>query len=395
MTDVQQTQTNTAPVLFDTLPTDNGYVIGMIQLNAEKTLNALSLDMIDLIAAQLATWSTDDNVAMVFMHAAGEKAFCAGGDLQQLYQSMLSHHASEQRDDIRANQYACDFFEREYRLDYVIHTYPKPILCWGHGIVMGGGMGLMAGASHRVVTEKSRLAMPEIAIGLFPDVGGSYFLNQMPEKVGLFLALTGASINASDARLINLADYMIAQADKAQVLKTLQQQAWTNLQTKNGFLLDAILSDAQLKFAESSNAVQPGPIETHLTTIQALCNNDDIDQTIENIINHSSDDKWLAKAAASLKKGSPSSAHLADLLLHRAKNMSLADVFRMEYLAALHCAARPDFAEGIRALIIDKDQQPHWQPATHTEITPEWINGFINNPWPAEAHPLADLGSND
>ena len=391
MSDVQQTQTNAAPVLFDTLPTDNGHLIGMIQLNVEKTLNALSLEMIDLIAAQLAAWQDDDSIAMLFMHAAGEKAFCAGGDLQQLYQSMLSHHASANKDDIRANPYACDFFEREYRLDYLIHTYPKPILCWGHGIVMGGGMGLMAGASHRVVTEKSRLAMPEIAIGLFPDVGGSYFLNQMPDNVGLFLALTGAMINASDARFINLADYVIAQADKAQVLNTLQQQPWNNLHTKNGFLLDAILSDAQLKFAESSNAIQPGPIETQLTTIQALCNHDDIDQTIDAIIHHKSDDPWFAKASASLKKGSPSSAYLADLLLHRAQHMPLADVFRMEYIAALHCAARPDFAEGIRALLIDKDMQPTWQPATHADITPEWINGFIDSPWSAEAHPLADL----
>ena len=395
MTNVEQNQITTAPVLFDTLPTDNGHFIGMIQLNAEKTLNALSLDMIDLIAAQLATWSTDDTIAMVLMHAVGEKAFCAGGDLQNLYQSMLSHHASADKDDITANKYACDFFEREYRLDYVIHSYPKPILCWAHGIVMGGGMGLMAGASHRVVTEKSRLAMPEIGIGLFPDVGGSYFLNQMPEHVGLFLALTGAMINASDAKFINLADYVIAQTDKAQVIEALQKQPWTTLQTKNGFLLDAVLNDAQTSLAKSQNAVESGPIETQLQTIQTLCDQDNIDQVIDAIIHHRSDDKWLSKASASLKKGSPSSAHLANLLLNLAKEMSLADVFRMEYLAALHCAARPDFAEGIRALLIDKDLQPKWQPATHAEITAEWIHGFIDNPWSADTHPLADLGNNN
>lgn len=395
MSDTQQNPIHTAPVLFDTLPTDSGHFIGMIQLNVEKTLNALSLQMIDLMASQLAAWQNDDTIAMLFMHASGEKAFCAGGDLQQLYQSMRNHHISDQRDDITANQYACDFFEREYRLDYLIHTYPKPILCWGHGIIMGGGMGLMAGASHRVVTEKTRLAMPEIAIGLFPDVGGSYFLNQMPEGVGLFLALTGTMINASDARFINLADYVVAQGDKVQVLKTLQQQAWTSLSTKNGYLLDLILSDAQLKFAESSEAVQAGPIETELSTIQDLCNQDSIEQTIEAIINHSSDDKWFAKASASLAKGSPSSAYLADLLLHRAKNMKLADVFRMEYNAALHCAARPDFAEGIRALLIDKDLKPNWQPATHAEVSAEWVESFIDNPWPAGANPLTDLGHGD
>ncbi|HQV25151.1 MAG TPA: enoyl-CoA hydratase/isomerase family protein, partial [Acinetobacter sp.] len=144
------------PVLFETFVANNGRQIGVITLNAEKTLNALSLEMIDLMAEQLLAWSTDDNIAMVLMQAAGEKAFCAGGDLQNLYQSMRDHHASADKDDVRANQYACDFFNREYRLDYFIHTYPKPILCWGHGIVMGGGIGLMAGASHRVVTAKSR-----------------------------------------------------------------------------------------------------------------------------------------------------------------------------------------------------------------------------------------------
>ena len=217
----------------------------------------------------------------------------------------------------------------------------------------------------------------------------------MPENVGLFLALTGAMINASDARFINLADYVIAQADKAHVLKTLQQQPWNNLHTKNGFLLDAVLNDAQIRQAESQDAVAPGPIEIELKTIQGLCSQDDIDQIIDAIINHNSDDKWFAKASASLKNGSPSSAYLADLLLHRAKHMSLADVFRMEYIAALHCAARPDFAEGIRALIIDKDLKPNWQPATHADITPEWVNGYLNNPWSAQTHPLADLGHDD
>jgi len=219
-------QPNSQSVLFDTLTADNGSRIGIVTLNAEKTLNALSLEMIDLLAAQLAAWSSDTGIALVLFQAAGEKAFCAGGDLQNLYQSMLAHHASDQKDDVRANRYACDFFAREYRLDYLIHTYPKPILCWGHGIVMGGGIGLMAGASHRVVTEKSRLAMPEIGIGLFPDVGGTWFLNRMPGKLGLFLALTGAMINASDARFTKLADYAIAQADKQQVIAALLRQPW-------------------------------------------------------------------------------------------------------------------------------------------------------------------------
>lgn len=375
------------PVLFETFVANNGRQIGVITLNAEKTLNALSLDMIDLMAEQLALWSTDDNIALVLMQAAGEKAFCAGGDLQNLYQSMLTHHASVDKDDVRANQYACDFFNREYRLDYLIHTYPKPILCWGHGIVMGGGIGLMAGASHRVVTEKSRLAMPEIGIGLFPDVGGSYFLNRMPGKLGLFLALTGAMVNAADAKFVKLADYAIAQVDKAIVLEKLLQQPWGNTQVENSALLDRVL-----RGSETALEIAQGPLQIHFDAINVLCSKDDLNDIVDAIILLDPEDTWLKKAVASLKSGSPSSVHLANLLLNKTENSLLADVFRLEYLAALHCAARPDFAEGIRALLIDKDLKPQWQPATHAGMTEEWVNGFIENPWSEEAHPLADLG---
>lgn len=378
-----------APVLFERLHTDNGHCIGVITLNAEKTLNALSLEMIDLIAAQLLSWSIDDTIAIVLMQAAGDKAFCAGGDLQNLYQSMLTHHASADKDDIRANQYARDFFDREYRLDYFIHTYPKPILCWGHGIVMGGGIGLMAGASHRVVTEKSRLAMPEIGIGLFPDVGGSYFLNRMPGKLGLFLALTGAMINATDAKFTKLADYAIAQVDKPAVLKKLLQQPWGTSQTENSQLLDIVL-----RGSETTLEIITGPLQVHFEAINVLCSKDNLNEIVDAIITLDPEEAWLKKAVASLKAGSPSSVHLANLLLNCAANLSLADVFRLEYLAALHCAAHSDFAEGIRALLIDKDLKPKWQPATHVEITAEWVEGFIANPWSTETHPLADLGKN-
>ncbi len=376
-----------SPVLFGTLTADNGRRIGMITLNAEKTLNSLSLDMIDLIANQLETWANDEGLAIVILQAAGDKAFCAGGDLQNLYKSMLKHHASAERDDIRANQYARDFFDREYRLDYFIHTYPKPILCWGHGIVMGGGIGLMAGASHRVVTEKSRLAMPEIAIGLFPDVGGSYFLNRMPGKLGLFLALTGAMINTTDAKFTQLADYAIAQVDKSKVLDELLRQPWGTTHDENSQLLDIVLRRSEIKLE-----IVQGPLQVHFEAINELCNKENLEQIINAIISLEPEEAWLKKAVASLKAGSPSSAYLANLLLKHTENLSLADVFRIEYIAALHCAARPDFAEGIRALLIDKDLKPQWSPATHAAITPEWVNGFITSPWSIEGHPLADLG---
>ena len=146
--------------------------------------------------------------------ARGEKAFCAGGDLRQLYQTLLDCGPAR-------NTYAESFFSEEYELDYLIHTFPKPFLCWGHGIVMGGGVGLMAGASHRVVTLQSRVAMPEINIGLYPDVGGSWFLRRMPGRVGVFLALTAAPLNAADAIFCGLADIVVPQERKPQVLEAI------------------------------------------------------------------------------------------------------------------------------------------------------------------------------
>ena len=252
---------------------------------------------------------------------------------------------------------------------------------------MGGGIGLMAGASHRVVTEKSRLAMPEIGIGLFPDVGGSYFLNRMPGKLGLFLALTGAMVNAADAKFTKLADYAIAQVDKSEVLEDLLKLPWSASQEKNSYLLDTVLRGSEMALE-----IVQGPLQLHFEAINVLCGQDDLNEIIEAIVLLEPEEAWLKKAVASLKAGSPSSAHLANLLLNKTENSLLADVFRLEYLAALHCAARPDFAEGIRALLIDKDLKPQWQPATHAGMTEEWVNGFIENPWSEEAHPLADLG---
>ncbi|SFV17867.1 Enoyl-CoA hydratase/carnithine racemase [Pseudoduganella namucuonensis] len=370
-----------APVLAHTLRADNGRLIGVLTLNSEKTLNALSLAMIDLLSAQLSAWAGDERVAMVLMRGAGDKAFCAGGDLQELYASMLAHRDSARRGDVLGNGYANDFFGREYRLDYQIHTYPKPILCWGHGIVMGGGIGLMAGARHRVATEKTRLAMPEIGIGLFPDVGGSWFLSRMPGGLGLFLALTGAAVNAADARHVGLADRVLAHADQPRVIESLQRQPWGDDGAANDRLLGAVLRDA-----EQAQAVPPaaGPLRRHQELIGGLCGHDTLERVLAAFAECRTDDAWLAKAVAAPARGAPGSLSLAWRLLERAPYLSLADVFRMEYGVALHCAAHGDFAEGIRALLIDKDMQPAWRPASATDH-------FLDSPWAPLAHPLANL----
>jgi enoyl-CoA hydratase/carnithine racemase len=377
------------PVLFEELATQNGRRIGVATLASEKTLNALSLDMVQLLTPQLRQWAKDPDIAMVLLQAQGEKAFCAGGDLQQLYRTMREHHASPARDDIRANRYAAEFFEHEYRLDYEIHTYPKPILCWGHGIVMGGGIGLMAGCSHRVVTERSRLAMPEITIGLYPDVGGSWFLSRVPGKLGAFLALTGALMNAEDAKFTKLADYRIAQADKQKVVDALLLQNWGEGDDKA--LLGRVLQQAERDVA-ADVVFAPSALRDNFDLINALCSGQTVPDVVDAILALKSDNPWLQKAAATLSAGAPGSAWLSLALQERVRYMSLAEVFRLEFVVSLHCAARPDFVEGIRALIVEKDQKPQWNPACLMDATPAWVEGFFSDPWSAAEHPLADLG---
>lgn len=393
-------------ILFRNLPCrladGSPAAIGIATLNAESTLNALSLDMIALLEHRLAAWEADPSIVLVMLEGAGSKAFCAGGDLQQLYQSMRSHHASPQAADPRANDYALEFFRREYALDYRIHTFAKPVLCWGHGIVMGGGIGLMAGASHRVVTEGSRLAMPEVAIGLYPDVGGSWFLNRMPGHTGRFLALTGASLNAADALFAKLADFHVPHGDKERLLDLLQLQAWSADAGNNHERLGGLLAMLQ----QAAQPLADSPLRRHFDLINLLCAGGGFEETVARITALQTDERWLAKAVGALAKGSPGAAWLAWHIQQRARHLSLADVFRLELGVSLAVAARPDFAEGIRALIIDKDQQPRWQPPAVSAsrsgspaseddrlALAAWGAGFFTPLWPDGHHPLQHLGA--
>lgn len=379
----QNTAADQAPVLFETRQGADGKGIGIATLNAPKTLNGLSLEMTRLLDAQLRRWAEDAAIACVVLQGAGEKAFCAGGDLHALYRSMREYRERGST-DITSNTYAAAFFEEEYRLDHFIHTYPKPLLCWGHGIVMGGGIGLMSGASHRVVTERSKLAMPEIGIGLFPDVGGSWLLARVPRGGGLFLALTGAPLNAGDAIYAGLADVCIDSAQQQAVLDALVAQRWQGRSQPDRDALTALLQG----FAQAPAA---GPLQAHADTIARLGQAGALEQVVAAIAALQSDDAWLQTAQATLAAGAPSSARLSWELQHRAAHLTLAQTFRLEYIVALHVAAHGDFAEGIRALLIDKDRSPHWNPATLAQADARWAEAFFVSPWPESAHPLADL----
>ena len=367
-----------APVLFQELPAGKRK-LGRVTLNVAATLNSLTLEMVDLLQAQLDRWRGDDSIAAVLVEGGGEKAFCAGGDVQALHQSSVATPGGP-------CDYAETFFAREYRMNYTLHTYAKPIICWGHGIVMGGGLGVMAGCSHRVVTQKTRIAMPEVTIALFPDVGGTWFLNHMPGKCGQFLALTGASINAADAIYTGIADRFIDSERKSDVFEQLLQQSWEGDPASNHALVRHVLRP----FAEQSAAQCPnGQVEPHLGAINTLCDGDDIHEIIDNITSLKTDDPWLAKASDSLAHGSPLAALWTSRQLRTMRLASLRECFQSEVLLATNIMRHPEFAEGVRALLIDKDRNPAWQYQASRDVPEGVLAAFFAAPW--ESNPLADL----
>lgn len=371
-----------APVSFSTLKTASGHLFGHATLNNPNALNALTLPMIDLLDQRLKVWAEDESIAGVVISAAGDKAFCAGGDVVSLY------HASKRVGAGNVPPEAEVFFEHEYRLDYRIHTYPKPVLCWAHGIVMGGGVGLMVGASHRVVSPNARIAMPEIHIGLYPDVGGTWFLQRMPERTGLFLALTGAIINAGDAMLGNLANAVVPHEHFSQVLAAIEKAQWQGNLNTDSAVLSALLKQFEVE--------APTPLlHTHASAIDAAVNCDtlaEIDFALRELQHH--ENTWLAKAAQAYAHGSPTSAALSFELMKRHEGADLADVLRLEYQASVGCCAHNDFPEGVRALLVDKDKSPKWGPAKVDEVSADQIADILE-PRFSELHPLHDLGKSN
>ena len=367
----------TNPVLFEEVATQHGHLLGTVTLNSEKTLNSLTLDMVELMLARLQQWQTDTNIAAVFIQGAGEKAFCAGGDVQALRKSSIENPGGP-------CDYAETFFAREYRLDYFLHNFGKPIIVWGHGIVMGGGLGIFAGCSHRIATERTRIAMPEVTIALFPDVGGSYFLNRMPGHCGRFLALSAASINGADSVYAGIADYTIRHEDKSHVIEQLQALDWS-AQTLSDDLASLLNG-----FQQQSSAEMPaGNLHTHQAIIDQLCAGDDVETIVQRFAQLETEDKWLERAKSGLAGGSPLAVKWIFRQLQLSQGASLKAVFQQEILLATNIVRHTEFAEGVRALLIDKDQKPNWQYAQLSDVTEDIIAPFFQAPWPQ--NPLRDL----
>lgn len=320
--------------------------VGHLTLNRVSAFNALNLELVRGIAQQLHDWAADENVVAVVLRANGDKAFCAGGDIRELYGN------AKQGNDLNET-----FFSEEYALDQYIHAYPKPFMALIDGLTLGGGMGLVQGASFRIVTEKARLGMPEVSIGFFPDVGGSYFLSRLPSEIGTYMGVSGNPVGAADALQIGLADWFLHAEQISEMDRCLDNMQWGHSSQE---AIRSLLNTLASKRASGSKlAPVRAAIEQHFSK-------DSVAEIITSLASETNDSikPWCEELIATLRSRSPIAMATTLTMLRRAKDLSLADCFRLEYHLATQWFTKGDFMEGVRALIIDKDKNPQWQPAT-------------------------------
>ena len=326
--------------------------IGQLTLNHPKALNALTLDMVCALTEQLEAWQNDASIVAVFLNASSAKAFCAGGDVVGIQQAL----AQDKQSDLPKA-----FFTHEYALNQLMHEYPKPIICWGNGIVMGGGMGLFCSASDPVVTENSMLAMPEVSIGLYPDVAASWFLNRLPRHFAEFLAMTGYRMSGADAFYVGLAHRMIASDQEQDLLTALRRTQWQAGEP-------SVLVKQLLKaFDIGSDLSRESLLKTHEDQIRAAMDTPIIAQKVNQVL--SGEGEVFARAKPLLAAASPLAVVVSLSQLERSRHWSLTEVLRSELALSLKCCEYGEFSEGVRALLVDKDKAPQWR-FDHVDAVP-------------------------
>ncbi len=368
-------------VLFEEVEASGGKRLGLITLNSPETLNSLTLSMIDLISPQLDKWAEKKEIVCVIIESVGDRAFCAGGDIRALYESMIKHPGGP-------NPFAERFFESEYRLDYKIHTYPKPVICWINGIAMGGGVGLMLGCDFKISTENTKFAMPEIGVGLFPDVGFTYYISKLPKNIGLYMMLTSTQLNASDTQLIGLTDYYISSSAKNKLEDQLIKLNWSLDGHENNKLIQSVIS----KYSKEETykvGLPKDNLKSRIDLIQNITNEDSLIKVVNNILELETNDEWFIRGIEGLKRGSPTSAFLIWEQCSRSGSLSLEEVFQFELDLAIQVTRHQDFTEGIRAIIIDKDNNPKWIYTKVEDVTKEWIDEHLLPVW--NENPLKSL----
>lgn len=354
---------------------------GLITLNRPKALNALSLQMVRDLTAALLALRDDPAVLLVAIRGSNKigrpgtpealfGGFCAGGDIRFFHTAALAGDAELD-----------DFFTEEYVLDHLIHTYSKPYIAFMDGVVMGGGMGLSQGAKVRIVTPQTKMAMPETNIGLFPDVGGGYFLSRCPGSVGEYLALTGEVIGADEAIAFGLADLKRDAEELPALWNELGSRSFESAAQAEDWIAMTFVADS----ARGLGAT--GTIDTYFSLLR-----------VKHIVDalESSSDSWARKTAAVLRKRSPLMLHVALMQVRRARGMTFSDDLRMErdmihQCFHLHPGTANETLEGIRALAVDKDFKPDWKPARIEDVKPGMADAFFVSPWTRETHPLRQL----
>ncbi len=327
--------------------------LGLVTLDRQPAMNALTHAMVRRMRAALDAFAADPAVAVVAVTAAPGRAFCAGGDIRQVY-------AMGRAGDPSRNL----FFRDEYRLNALIERYPKPYVALVDGVCMGGGVGLSAHGPHRVATERLTFAMPEVAIGFFPDVGGTYVLSRMPSDLGLYLGLTGASIRLADARLAGFVTDTVAPEALPAVIGRLAETG-----------------DVDAALAGHTLPAGPAPLAGRLAAIARAFSADDVGDILARLDGETGEHgAFSAETAATIRARSPTSLKLTLQALRRARHLDFAGCMVMEYRVLCHILEGHDFDEGVRAAVIDKDRRPCWRPATLDEVAAADIEAYFRPP---------------
>lgn len=356
-----------APVLFEEREAAGGRRVGFATLNRPRQLNALNLEMCQLMLERFRRWASDESIAAVVLDGAGDKGFSAGGDVAEVIRQVRA--GGPQR-----FVYGDAFFEVEYQLDLLIHAFPKPLLSYSHGVCMGGGVGLTVGASHRVVSDNSRIAMPEIHIGLFPDVGGGWFLNRVPGGAGTLMALTGLTINEADALFAGLSDYFVPVEAREELYGKLLAIAWTGDAATDREALTGLLLSQHRRFKAG---LPVSNLQMYYDAIRFIAMQPNVTAVRDALLAAAAEDEWFKVPAQNLAKGSPTAAHVTWEYLRRARRMSLPEVLAMDLTLARQFQRHLDFPEGVRALLIDKDRAPKWSPVDFDAVSRALVAGHF------------------
>jgi enoyl-CoA hydratase len=339
--------------------------VGTVLLNRPQALNAFTLGMYRRFDPALRAWANDPGVRAVLVEGAGDRAFCAGGDVRAVYEAGMGISGD--------NKFTSVFFAEEYRLLQFLHHYPKPYVAIIDGITMGGGAGVSVNGAYRVATEKTMFAMPETGIGLFPDVGATRFLNLCPGHIGRYLGLTGARLGAADALYCGLATHFVPRDRVPALNETLAAVTWETGRE---------MAQVEALLAEFAADPGPAPIAARRAIIDRCFAGDTmeailaaLDSEIDEV--ETEDRAWAAETRAILLTKSPTSLRITLRQLMLGRGMDLEGALRLEYRMTQHVMAAHDFYEGIRAVLIDKDQKPHWQPASLAEVDGIATEGYF------------------